>query len=270
MKFSVLLSLYHKESPIFLRESLESVFCQSLLPDEVVLVEDGPLTPELDEVVEYFTDRPPEMKVIVLKTNGGLGKALNEGLRHCTYDLVARMDTDDICKPERFAKQVDYMEKHPDVAVVGAWIDEFQGDKNHVLTTRKLPESHDEIYEFGKKRSPMNHPVVMFRKREVEAMGSYQPFPLFEDYYLWVRMLLGGCRFHNLQESLLYFRFSPDMFKRRGGMKYAWVEVCLQWMFHSMGYIGGRTLCTNITIRFLTRIMPNSLRSRIYKKLLRK
>lgn len=270
MKFSVLLSLYHKESPNYLRESLDSVFHQTLPPDEVVMVEDGPLTPELYDVVRQFASKHPEMKVITLEKNVGLGKALNEGLRHCSHELVARMDTDDICKPERFARQVSYMEKHPETAVVGTWIDEFQGDKNNVLTTRKLPESHEKIYAFGKKRNPMNHPVVMFRKSMVEAMGSYQPMPLFEDYYLWVRMLLGGCKFHNLQEPLLYFRFSPDMFKRRGGIKYAWVEMCLQWMFFRIGYIGIGRMCSNIAIRSLTRIVPNSVRGIIYKNLLRK
>ena len=270
MKFSVLLSLYYKESPIFLRESLNSVFGQTLQPDEVILVEDGPLTPALYEVVEEFACQHTKIKRIVLGKNGGLGNALNEGLKHCSYGLVARMDTDDICKPERFAKQVAFMENHPEIDVVGAWIDEFQGIISNVTSTRKLPQTPQEIQSFGKKRNPMNHPVTMFRKQAVEAAGGYLPFPLFEDYYLWVRMMLNGSKMYNMPESLQYFRFSPEMFKRRGGWKYAYVEIRFQRQLQKLGYIGIPTMMTNVCIRLATRLVPNSLRGWIYKKLLRK
>jgi len=228
MKFSVLLSLYFKESPDFLHQSLDSIFAQTLPPDEVVLVEDGPLPYELHEVVNAYKNRHKEIKVVALEKNGGLGRALSEGLKHCSFDLVARMDTDDVSKPWRFEKQVAFMETNLDIAVCGAWIDEFEGDVNNVRSTRKLPQWNDDIYEFGKKRNPMNHPVVMFRKSAVEVVGGYQPMPLFEDYYLWVRMLQHGCKFHNIQESLLDFRSCSDVFKRRGGMKYAWTEIVFQ------------------------------------------
>lgn len=270
MKFSVLLSLYYKESPIFLRESLESVFDSTLQPDEVVLVEDGPLTSALYEVVEEFSLQHAEIRRIVLKENGGLGKALNVGLTHCSYELVARMDTDDICKPERFAKQVTFMENHPEIDVVGAWIDEFQDIISNVTSTRKLPQTPQEIQSFGKKRNPMNHPVTMFRKSAVEAAGGYLPFPLFEDYYLWVRMMLNGSKMYNIPESLLYFRSSPEMFKRRGGWKYAYVEILFYRQLHKLGYIGIITMMENVCIRMLTRLVPNSMRGWIYKKLLRK
>lgn len=270
MKFSVLLSLYYKESPLSLRESLDSVFNQTLLPNEVILVEDGPLTPALHEVVEEFAGRHTELKRVVLEKNGGLGNALNEGLKHCSCDLVARMDADDICKPERFAIQVAFMENHPDIDVVGAWIDEFQEGVSNVISTRKPPETSDEILQSGKKRNPMNHPVVMFRKKAVEAAGGYLPFPLFEDYYLWVRMLVNGAKMYNIPKSLLYFRLSPEVYKRRGGWKYAYVEICLQRQFHKLGYIGILTMVTNICIRLTTRLVPNGLRGWIYKKLLRK
>ena len=143
MRFSVLLSLYYKENPIFLRESLHSVFGQTLQPDEVILVEDGPLTPALYEVVEEFAGRHSTIKRIVLEKNRGLGNALSEGLKHCSCDLVARMDTDDICKPERFAKQVTFMENHPEIDVVGAWIDEFQEIISNVTIVREKEESDE-------------------------------------------------------------------------------------------------------------------------------
>ena len=166
------MSLYYKENPEYLKESLNSVFGQALPPDEVVLVEDGPLTDDLYTVVTEFSDKYPVLKVIPLPVNGGLGKALNEGLKHCSYDIVVRMDTDDVSKPDRFEKQVRFMECHPEIDVCSAWIDEFQDNIDNVIATKRLPETSAEIYEYGKKRCPINHPVAAFRKKAVVAAGS--------------------------------------------------------------------------------------------------
>lgn len=269
MQFTVLLSVYYKESSSFLIKSLDSVFTQTICPDEVILVGDGPLGCELNEIVAKYSLNYPALKVIPLLTNQGLGKALNEGLKHCSYDIVARMDTDDIAKPERFEKQLAVFKKHPDIDVVGAWIDEFEDDISNVKSVRKLPEFHDGICQFAKRRNPMNHPVVMFRKSAVLAAGGYQHFPLFEDYYLWIRMLMNGAKFYNIQESLLFFRFSPEMFRRRGGWKYAVNEFRFLRMMKDMHFISFFEFIQNILVRFSTRIIPNSLRSFIYKKILR-
>lgn len=268
--FSVLLSLYIKENPVFLRQSLDSIFHQTLLPDEVILVEDGPLTPELEQVVSDYSTRYPILKVVPLSKNQGLGKALNEGLKHCSYDLVARMDTDDIAKPDRFRRQMEVFEAHPEIDVCGAWIDEFEGDVNQVLSTRKLPEHQEEIVAYALSRNPVNHPVVMFRKSAVIAAGGYQHFPLFEDYYLWLRMLKNEAKFCNIPESLLFFRTSSDMFKRRGGWKYAKDELRFLAMMRKMGMIGWGRFAMNIIIRFPMRVMPNSVRGFLYKKALRR
>lgn len=268
--FSVLLSVYRKEQPAYLRQSLDSIFTQTLLPDEVVLVKDGPLTDTLDEVVEEYCRKYPVIKVVPLSENQGLGRALNEGLKHCSYDLVARMDTDDVAKSERFEKQIAVFCAHPEVDVVGAWIDEFEGNIRNVISVRKLPEKHLDIRVFARKRNPVNHPVVMFRKNAVLAAGGYIHFPLFEDYYLWVRMLLNGARFYNIPESLLYFRFSPDMFKRRGGWKYARDEFRFQRKLLGMNFITCFQFMQNVSIRFVSRIIPNRLRTVLYKKILRK
>ena len=268
--FSVLLSLYFKENTDFLRQSLDSIFNQTVRPNEVVLVEDGPLTPELDAVVNEYVDAHKELKVISLEKNGGLGRALNEGLKHCSHDLVARMDTDDIASPDRFEKQLEAFRRFLQVEIVSAWIDEFSGEKNNITSTRKLPEYPYEIYKYAKKRCPVNHPVVMFRKNSILLAGGYRHFPLFEDYYLWIRLLLNGVKFYNVQESLLYFRTSPDMYKRRGGLRHALTEVRFQNHIRKLGFIGWPRMCMNVTIRFTTRIMPNGLRRLIYNKLLRK
>lgn len=268
--FSVLLSVYWKEQPAYLQQSLDSIFTQTLMPDEVVLVKDGLLTEELDEVIEDYCRKYPILKIVPLVQNQGLGKALNEGLKHCSYDLVARMDTDDIAKPNRFEKQVKVFEEHPELDVVGAWIEEFEGEVKNITSIRKLPESSIAIRKYAKLRNPINHPVVMFRKNAVIAAGSYQHFPLFEDYYLWVRMLLNGAQFYNIQESLLYFRLSPDMFKRRGGWKYAQDEFKFQCKLLSLGFIGYFQFMKNASIRFISRMIPNEVRGLLYKKILRK
>lgn len=267
--FSVLLSLYIKEQSSHLRKSLDSLFSQTLLPSEIILVKDGELTPELNAVVSDYTKRYSILKVVDLKKNQGLGKALNEGLKHCSYDLVARMDTDDIAKLNRFEKQIDVFNNHPEIDIVSSWIDEFEGDTNHILSIRKLPEFHKEIYQFAKRRNPINHPVVMFRKSSVLAAGGYKHFPLFEDYYLWVRMLMNDAKFYNLQESLLYFRSSSEMFKRRGGLNYALMELKFEQELLKIKFINKSIFIKNILIRFISRLIPNKLRTIIYKHLLR-
>lgn len=269
MKFSVLLSVYYKESPIYFRESLNSILSQTLCPSEIVLIEDGPLNEELNNEIIQYLDLYPHLKVIPLPSNQGLGKALNEGLKHCSYDIVARMDTDDIAKPDRFEKQLAIFEKHSDIDVVGAWIDEFEDDISKVKSVRKLPELPDDIRQFAKRRNPINHPVVMFRKSAVLAAGGYQHFPLFEDYYLWIRMLMNGAKFYNIQESLLYFRFSPEMFKRRGGKRYVMNELHFLQMMRQIHFISFSEFIQNLFIRFSIRLIPNSLRAIIYTKLIR-
>lgn len=267
--FSVLLSIYYKERPDFLRQSLDSLFSQTLLPTEVVLVKDGPLTKTLDIIIEEYSKRYLQLKIVSLSVNQGLGKALNEGLKYCSYDLVVRMDTDDIAKPNRFEKQLKAFNNQSDIDIVSSWIDEFEGDTNHILSIRKLPEYHKEIYKFAKKRNPINHPAVMFRKSSVLAAGGYKHFPLFEDYYLWVRMLMNGAKFYNIQESLLYFRSSSDMFKRRGGINYALMELKFERELLRIKFIDKSIFIKNILIRFISRLIPNKLRTIIYKHLLR-
>lgn len=269
--FSVLLSVYYKESPAYLSQSLNSIFSQTRPPAEVVLVQDGTLTKELDLIIDSFISRFPLIfKVVKLSTNQGLGKALNEGLKHCSCDYIARMDTDDIAKSFRFEKQLYVFQTKCDIDVVGSWVDEFEGDINSVLTTRKLPEKHNSIAKFAKSRNPVNHPAVMFRKSAVLAVGGYQHFPFFEDYFLWVRLLMNNAQFYNIQESLLYFRLSPDMFRRRGGWKYALREIRFQNTLRAMGFISIWQFNKNVLTRFVARVVPNYIRALLYKRLLRR
>ena len=248
LKFSVLLSLYYRENAEYLKQSLDSIFKQTVKPNEVVLVIDGPITPELKTVVNEYDSIYKELKIIPLKNNTGLGNALNEGLKHCLYDIVARMDTDDIAKPNRFEKQLEIFEKYPQGEVISCWIDEFQDSPLNIISTRKLPEYSYQIYQYAKSRCPINHPSVMFKKNSILFAGGYQPFPLFEDYYLWVRLLLNGVKFYNIQESLLNFRVSPDMYKRRGGWKHAIDEVKFQNLICHLGFISRYQFLLNVNL----------------------
>lgn len=265
--FSVLLSVYRKEQPSYLSESLASVFAQTVPPNEVVLVKDGPLTAGLEVVISRFVSEHKELKVVSLPENVGLGRALNEGLRHCSYELVARMDSDDICKPERFEKQLAIFADNPLLDICSSWIDEFEDKKECIISVKRLPEHHKQILSFAKKRCPVNHVAVMYKRNRVLKLGGYHGFP--EDYYLWVKMILNNYIFYNIQESLVWVRFSPDVLKRRGGWRYACDDIRAQWNFYRSGFLNILELVQNVLIRGTVRLMPNRLRVWTYRHLLR-
>lgn len=268
--YSVLISLYFKESPLHLREALDSIFSQTCRSNDVVLVEDGTLGEELEQVVREYENKYPELHVVRFQKNRGLGFALNDGILECKNEIVARMDTDDIAKPERMEKQMQVMEAHPEYGMISSWIDEFITTKDHVTSVRKLPEQPEEVREYAKKRCPVNHPTVMFRKSVVLKVGGYQTKYFPEDYFLWIKMLMNGCQVYNIQESLLWFRYDPQTFMRRGGWKYACDEAITQWNIFRLGFISLPRMMMNVAIRFIVRVMPNWVRELIYQKMLRK
>ena len=263
------MSVYYREHPEWLRQSLDSVFGQTVRADEVVLVEDGPLTPELEAVVTDFESRHPELHVVRTPKNRGLGRALATGLDHCHHELVARMDTDDIALPTRFERQLAVFRQRPDIDVCSTWMNEFYQDPTQIVSVKRLPPSPEELYEYGKRRNPANHPTVMFRKSAVLRCGGYLDYPLFEDYYLWARMLTTGSRFYCLPEALQLFRTSPQMYARRGGFRYALTEAHFQFYLFGLRYISRWTFLCNLVIRFTTRILPLRLRGWLYRRALR-
>ena len=187
--YSVLMSVYHKEKPEYLEQAIASIQAQTLPTDDFVLVCDGPLNAVLDTVIAKKQQEMGEtLNVVRLAKNGGLGNALNEGIRHCKNELVARMDSDDIAYQDRCEKQIAVFYTHPEVSVCSGIVEEFTSTPDVVDAKRVPPEAHEEIVEFAKKRNPFNHPCVMYKKSAVEAVGSYQDFYLLEDYYLWLRM----------------------------------------------------------------------------------
>lgn len=270
MKFSVLLSIYFKENPEYFRLALESIWDnQSLKPTEIILVKDGPLTIELECVISTFKDGMP-LRTIELKENVGLGKALNIGLDNCNFELVARMDTDDICESDRFKEQVSFMSQHEEVDVLGSWIKEFDSESGEIYAARELPEMHEDLLVFSQKRNPISHPSVMFRKSKVLEAGGYKHFYLYEDYFLWVRMLKKGFVFHNLPLFLLKFRSGKDMIKRRRGYTYLISELNFQRFLLKIKFISLFRYIENCLIRIVVRLLPGNLILFLYACFLRK
>lgn len=265
LPFSVLLSLYKKENPKYLKEALDSIFCQTVRSDDVVLVEDGLLPDNLEVVVRDYERQFHELHVVRFEQNRGLGVALNEGLKYCKHDIIARGDTDDINHPDRFERELKILLEHPEYDLISAWIDEFVDNPKQIHSQRRLPEKPEDIYKYGKHRCPVNHPVAMYRKKAVEKVGGYQTDLFPEDYYLWMKMLKAGYKFYNIQDSLLSFRYNPDTIKKRGGWRYAVDEAKTQWKaYHQLHYLSIADFCFNVSIRFTTRIFPNKLRQFIY------
>ena len=267
------MSVYAKEKPKFLRMSLDSILNQTRKPNEIVLVEDGLLGTELNSVIDEFCNKTDILKLVKLPVNLGLGNALNEGMKQCSYDYIARMDSDDICFDNRFEMQIEYLEKHPDVDMVGSWTQEFTETSDggiKYMSLKKFPEHNTEIYSYAKKRNPFEHPSVIFKKQSVLNAGSYQHCYLFEDYYMWARMMLNHCIFYNIPEPLLYFRMTTDSFERRGGVNYAFNEIANLWRFKEMGFFNCFEFLENVMRRFPVRIMPNKLRRFFYNSILRK
>ena len=219
-EFTVLMSVYVKEKPSYLDLSLQSVITnQTLPPNELVLVCDGPLSPELDEVInKYLSQYPTIIRLLRLPENVGLGKALNYGLEKCTYNLIARADSDDVCYPCRFEKQVQFMIEHPEIAVVSSYVDEFNDDWQKSHNIKKVPIHDKELRKRAKLKNPMNHMAVMFRRDIILSIGSYQDVPYVEDYDLWVRAMLAGYKFANIGECLVHARVGNGMVGRRSNV----------------------------------------------------
>jgi glycosyltransferase involved in cell wall biosynthesis len=267
--FSVLISVYHKENAASLNDCLESVFKQSLLPTEVVLVKDGPLGDDLEEVIKKFVDKSePKIKVVPLPENVGMSRALNEGIKNCSYDWIARMDSDDICVFNRFELQFDYLNQNPQVTVCGSCIEEYDEEMKASLAIRKVPEKHEDILKFAQFRSPLNHMTVIYKKEEVLQAGLY-PFldrkTNIEDYVLWCRLLQNGSIFHNIQQNLVLARTGKNMLSKRSGWSYFSIEYRYLKLLSDSGFFTGVNFYANLFIRFFARILPQGMLGFIYR-----
>lgn len=267
--FSVLMSVYCKENPDFLQKSLNSIINQTLKPDEIVLVKDGQLTKELDEVIIDFKEKYPNVfTVVALPQNKGLANALNQGMKVARNSIVARMDSDDICFENRFEIQINHLINN-NLDIAGGQIIEFSKSIEDVISIRNVPCSHQEIVNFLKFRSPFSHPTIVFRKEVFETLNGYDVNIFPEDYDFFVRAYLAGFRFGNVQENVMYFRLGENLseaIKRRWGLKYAINEFRLYNKFLKLGFFNYMDYLKVIFFKIPLRIMPFKLYSYIYFK----
>lgn len=221
MKFSCLISCYKKDNAVFLAEALRSIENQEAKPDEVVIVEDGELSPSLYSVLDKFDNVLPA-KRIRIEENKGLGNALNRGLLACSFDIVMRMDTDDICHPARFRKQLDFLVRNRDISIVGTWAKDIDNE-GKIIGARTYPSEHANLYKIIWS-CPFAHPTVAFRRADILKVGSYRTdIKRRQDYDLWMRAAAGGLKFANIPEFLLYYRFTDDYYKKNN-LRVAWSQ----------------------------------------------
>lgn len=267
--FSVLMSLYIKEKPEYFRECMESVLSQSVKPEEIVIVKDGPLTDELEHVLKEYVQRSPELYTIVsLNTNRGLGVALKEGILRCKNELVARMDTDDVARRDRFEKQLFEFRNDPSLDICGSHIEEFEGSIENVVAERRVPLDDAAIKRYQRRRDAFNHMTVMYKRSAVLRAGNYQPCPLMEDTLLWVNMILSGAKCKNIDDSLVFARVGADMFERRGGFAYFKKYKQGRKRVRETGYIGFFDYYYTLLVQLCVALIPNKLRGFIFKKML--
>lgn len=266
MKFSVLMSVYLDDNPQFLSKAISSISSeQTLQPDQIVLVCDGPISAQSEEVLNFWSAELGELIGIVrLPENKGLAYALNAGMKHCKHEYVARMDADDISLPNRFQSQVNYITSHPDISVLSAWIEEVHPESLIEQSKRLLPEKHEDISRLAKRRNPISHPVTMFKRADVLNVGGYPLFKKSQDYALWSLMLINGFKFANQQVVLLKMRAGQGLVSRRGA-KYLMSEIEILKYQRSIGLIGWGGFLVNVLIRGIFRLSPNWLKMFLYK-----
>ncbi len=265
--YSVLISVYYKEKSSNFKFCLDSIVNQTILPKEIIIVCDGKLTKELDDFLDEYMEKYCFIKRIQLHENVGLGKALNIGLKECSCDIIMRMDSDDYSVPTRAEKELAMIK---DYDVVGSSILEFENDIDNIIGKRVVPETQEKIIKFAKKRSPFNHPSVMFRKGAIEKAGGYQHMLYAEDYYLWVRLLLNNAKCVNISEPLVYMRSGIEMRSRRAGKKYNQsMRLLRKYMLKNKFINVFQYLYCSIGVTIIS-ILPVRIKEYIYRKFLRK
>ena len=275
--YSVLMSVYKKEEPDNLKRSIESMLAQTVVTDDFVLICDGALTPELDEVIaDKEKEYPGLFNVIRFETNQGLGHALQVGILKCKNEIIARMDSDDISKPDRCEKELIYLDEHPGIGIVGSLIEEFsemapdEVIPQNIERRREVPENYSEIVEFAKFRNPYNHPSVMYRRDAVLKGGNYQTVRYMQDYYLWIHMILAGVEGYNIQEPLVCMRVNSNFFMRKQGSEYRKLQINLFRYMRDQGFITNGQYFKSVSIRTASALSPNWMRGFMFKKVLRK
>lgn len=272
LKTSVLMSVYFKENAEYFDQSINSILVnQTQKPDEFVLVCDGPLTSELEDIIAKYEKLFPQLFFIYrLEKNQGLGKALNYGLSKCSNEIIIRADSDDICDPERIRLQYEYLQMHQDITVVSSYIDEFENNWQEPKNLKTLPLTNEQLVKMAKFRNPINHMAVAFRRDIILDIGSYHHIPYVEDYELWVRIIICGYKLANIDKVLVHARVGNGMIKRRGNKIYisSWRKLN-RYMLSSKMITSMEYVRNMIAVRVFV-YMPLSLKELAYKKILRR
>lgn len=261
----------HEKDDIF-RASLDSVFNQTVMPNEVLIIADKDIPQNTRDILdEYKLKYPDIFNPVILDEPANLGKALQIGVNIAKYPVIARMDADDVARNDRFEKQISYLKEHTEIDLVGSWITEFEERPENIYAQRDLPIDSENIYNFCKFRCPVNHMTVMYRKESVLKAGNYTDRKRMEDYHLWARMLYQGCKFANIPEYLVNARAGRDLIKRRSGLdEFFKYEYTLFKEFYEMGFIDFWGFFKAVISKFILRAIPSELRAFIYNNFLHK
>jgi len=271
MEFSVLMSLYYKEKAEYFDVCMQSVLNQTVLPSEIIIVLDGPINDQLRIVLEsYLNEYNFLIKVVPLEKNVGLGLALKEGIINCSNEIIARMDTDDIARKDRFEIQIQEFEKDPNLDICGSHIIEFENTIDNVIAYRRVPLSQNDIYHCQKRRDAFNHMTVMYKKSVVLKAGNYQDCLLMEDSLLWVNMFKIGAKSCNVDDYLVFARVGSDMFQRRGGYSYFKRYKYGRKKILQTGFISYYDYILTVVVQFVVALMPRNFRELFFKKILHK
>jgi glycosyltransferase involved in cell wall biosynthesis len=270
LKYSVLLPVYIKDNPEWFRIAVDSMVNQTLPPDEIVIAADGPVTDELEEIIREYERNGDLFTVLRYDANAGRGALSRKVVPLCRNEYIARMDSDDYSLPGRCEAQMKYLSEHKDIGVCGTYVNEFIGDIDNVVSMRAVPENHDEILRFAKRRFPVNNVTLILRKSDVLAAGNYSELRNIEDYELIVRMLHKGVKMHNIPQPYVNARISADMFKRRGGLAYLKTIHGIYKGFLKSGFYTKTDFVLSMIPYIIICIVPNWARDLIYKKILRR
>lgn len=268
--YSVLMSVYYKEKPEYLKKSIQSMLDQTVPTNDFVIVCDGPLNEELDEVIEQNKKRYPNLfQIVRLPQNVGIGGAASEGLKYCKNDLVAKMDSDDIARQDRCEKQLAVFDINPELSIIGSQLVEFEDTIENIVGKRIVPCKLDDILHFAKRRMPFNNITVMYRKRSVEMVGGYSSLKRCEDYELYTRMLHKGCKAQNVDDYLCYARTDKDAYSRRGKFNNLYSFIIVRWKIYRMGFSGLTDFLIPCCGQLVLTTSPNFVKRWLYKKWLR-
>lgn len=268
-KFSVLLNIYAKDKPAWIKQALNSVLSNTVKPTEVVIMVDGPVGKDI-QVVLNDAIKDKTVRILSHPVNIGRGAALGYAVPKCNYELIALMDADDVSRKDRFEKQLNAFAANPELSVCGGQIQEVDANTFEPLSERKVPLTHDEIKKYLKTRMPFNNPTIMFTKSAVLNSGNFKAFGLVEDYYMWARVIAKGYKTANIPDVVVDMRVDSSLYGRRGGWNYFHMNKMVFDEMKKLGLLSFEDYYYTISVRFVVQVlMPNWLRRMFYKRELR-